>query len=244
MTSKLMRVLVVLACGIAAVGLDRALVITGHAESDTPSALDGSVETVRRLAAMAVPLRSYRARRTLEATARGGAVHASLSAWTTLDPEGRFHFDVIDEEGSSLIRKRVLRAALDAEQRLIGTGESTRGAISEANYTFSALAPLDDGTTRIAMVPRRRDTLLLDGALFVSPGTYELQRVEGRLAQRPSFWTRSVNIVREYEIIDGVRVPVRMRSIANVLVVGRSTFAMTWDYVSINGVPVTPTPIE
>ena len=51
----------------------------------------------------------------------------------------------------------------------------------------------------------------------------------------PSFWTRRVEIVRRYERIAGVRVPVSIESVASVLIAGRSTFKMTYQYETING---------
>jgi hypothetical protein len=62
--------------------------------------------------------------------------------------------------------------------------------------------------------------------------------VEGEPTERPSFWTRHVKIIREYARVGGVRVPVSMRSTADVLVVGASNFSMTYRYTEINGVPV------
>jgi hypothetical protein len=42
-------------------------------------------------------------------------------------------------------------------------------------------------------------------------------------------------VVRRYERKAGVRVPVGIESVAHVLVAGRSTFTMTYDYETING---------
>lgn len=60
-------------------------------------------------------------------------------------------------------------------------------------------------------------------------------RVEGLLSKRPSFWTRKVHVMRRYARIDGVRVPVEMQSSASVLVVGESSFSMTYQYMTVNG---------
>jgi hypothetical protein len=60
-------------------------------------------------------------------------------------------------------------------------------------------------------------------------------RVEGRLSENPSWWTRRVDVVRRYERIGGVRVPVEMTSTADVRIAGMSTFAMRYDYTAING---------
>jgi hypothetical protein len=58
------------------------------------------------------------------------------------------------------------------------------------------------------------------------------------LVKRPSFWTRRVQIVRDYGRIGGVRVPLATGSTADILFAGQSTFSMTYEYESINGVPV------
>jgi hypothetical protein len=74
--------------------------------------------------------------------------------------------------------------------------------------------------------------------VFLTGDTADLVRVEGEPSERPSFWTRHVHIVREYARVGGVRVPVAMHSTADVLIVGSSTFSMTYQYSDINGSPV------
>ena len=60
-------------------------------------------------------------------------------------------------------------------------------------------------------------------------------QVEGTLVKRPSFWTRRVDVVRRYARVSGVRVPIEMRSTADVLIAGKSTFTMSYNYEMING---------
>ena len=48
------------------------------------------------------PLLAYRARRHLQASSRGGKLKAQLDAWTTLQPDGTFSFEVLQESGSKL----------------------------------------------------------------------------------------------------------------------------------------------
>ena len=180
------------------------------------------------------PLLTYRARRHLEAVTRGGRMRAELDAWTTLE-DGRFTFEVIAESGSSLIRHRVLWAALDAEQRSQTAAIRDQAALTEANYEFFALNATPDRRLKLDVKPRRRHVMLVEGALYFDEESADLVRIEGELSKRPSFWTRRVHIVREYQRIDGVHVPVAMHSTADVLVSGESTFSMTYDYAEING---------
>jgi hypothetical protein len=72
----------------------------------------------------------------------------------------------------------------------------------------------------------------VDGAVFLTRDT-DLVRVEGTLARSPSWWTRSVRVVRRYARICGVRVPVEMWSDADVRLAGHSTFSMSYVYEQV-----------
>src|SRR5947207_406009 len=56
----------------------------------------------------AQPLISYRAFRHLSASTLGGKMTASMDAWTSLDPQRGFTFDIVKMDGSSVIQKHVL----------------------------------------------------------------------------------------------------------------------------------------
>ena len=84
--------------------------------------------------------------------------------------------------------------------------------------------------------------MLIDGAMTLARDSGELLSIEGRLVKSPSFWTRQVHVTRRYARIAGIRVPVAMESRAKVLVMGASTFDMSYRYLSINGAPVAGQP--
>ena len=78
--------------------------------------------------------------------------------------------------------------------------------------------------------------MLVDGTLFLQPTDGNLVRFEGRLAKSPSFWVKNVDIVRKYERIAGVVVPVALESKAQVrLLGGAATLRMTYSYSEIDG---------
>lgn len=199
----------------------------------------------RFLDAVDTPLVSYRAIRRLEAASRNGKMKASLTARTTLDPERGFQFEVLEETGSGLIRSKVLHAALEAERRARNSGELARGALSRTNYEFGQAEAAELGFVRVGIKPRRSDTMLVVGSILLTDDNADLVSIEGRLVKRPSFWTRRVDVVRRYARIAGVRVPVSMESKAEVLIAGRSTFSMQYEYEAINevaGLDVSPMP--
>ncbi len=193
----------------------------------------------RFLAADDKPLVSYRAFRHLSASTRGGKMSASLDAWTSLDPQQGFTFEIVRMDGSSIIQKHVLLKALDAEQDAVqSVSNKSQSALTPANYEFLEISPLSPGMMRVNVKPRRSHVMLINGHLVIESESADLVSVEGELSKRPSFWTRRVHIVREYARIGGVHVPVSMKSTADVLVVGTSSFSMDYKYSEINGKPI------
>ena len=193
----------------------------------------------RFLAADEQPLVSYRAFRHLTASTRGGKMTASIDAMTSLDPHHGFTYEIQKAEGSSIIQTKVLIKALDAEKDAQQSETSkAQSALTPENYEFLEVSPMSNRQVRIDVRPRRKHVMLINGHLVVESDSADLVRIEGELAQRPSFWTRRVHVVREYDRIGGVHVPISMKSDADVLIVGSSSFSMDYKYSEINGKPI------
>jgi hypothetical protein len=138
----------------------------------------------------------------------------------------------------------VLLPALRSEAEMWRSGEPGRHALTRDNYEFVAATTGVEGAggdaVRVPIRPLRKHILLVDGALFLAPQDGDLLRVEGRLSKSPSFWVSRVDVVRRYARIAGVRVPVALESVAHVRLAGRSEMQITYEYSSINGLPVVP----
>jgi hypothetical protein len=207
--------------------------VTGEEKAASPATPMPEL-VARFLAGTGEPLLGYRAVRRLEARSGKMNLEGWLVVRTVLDPERGFEYEVLEEGGSPRVRNRVLHAALEAEQRTNKAGTWYRAAFTPDNYEF-AVEPGTGPHETLKVTPRRRDTVLIVGRLFVSPEDADLKRVEGVLSKTPSFWTRQVGMVRHYGRIDGVRVPLVIESLAMVKILGPSEFRMTFDYESING---------
>jgi hypothetical protein len=194
----------------------------------------------RFLARVDEPPVEYRALRHLEANNPHFHQSATMDVWTEYDNANGFRYQVVSEGGSGYIRKKVFLAALDGEQRMWTNHEPQRASFSHENYTFQDGAAAADGLASLLVAPRRKDVLLVEGSLFILPKEGDLVRIEGKLSKNPSFWTRRVDVVRRYARMAGVRVPVSFESVATVLIAGRSTFRMTYDYEVINGQRMKP----
>lgn len=206
--------------------------------SSSVAAATATADPVQRfLARTDEPLTRYRARRTLRARNERFNKEGWITVYTELDPTAGFTYRVIEEGGSSYIRNKVLRKALDGEGEAIAAGDTSRSALSATNYQFSVTGA-DGPNTRVRITPLRKERFLVDGTITITADSSDLVQVEGRLARNPSFWTNRVDVVRRYGRIDGVRVPLSVESTANVKIAGTSAFSMTYEYESINGRPV------
>jgi hypothetical protein len=177
----------------------------------------------------------YRALRRLEAENLKFKQSAWMVAWTEFDRVNGLRYQIVDEGGSGYIRSKVLRAALEGEQKIWANHEPQKASFTNENYLFDEAATAVEGLAALGVKPRRKDVLLVEGSIFVHPADGELTRIEGKLSKTPSFWTRRVDVVRRYERKAGVRVPMSIESVAQVLIAGRSTFKMTYEYQTING---------
>jgi hypothetical protein len=186
----------------------------------------------------------YRGSRYLEARNERLNLDGWMAVATELG-EGGFHYRVLREGGSEMIRRRVFRSILDNEEQLFATQDAERASFNEVNYDFNAVnydltspEPAEPGIVKLFARPKRRDVTLIDGAVYVTDTDADLIRAEGRLAKNPSFWTKRVDVVKQYGRIGGRRVPVRVDSTAQMRLAGTSTLTMTYDYEMINGVTV------
>jgi hypothetical protein len=182
------------------------------------------------------PLSQYRAFRRMHVRSDYFDQEAWLDAWTELDG-GEFRYTVVSERGSDYIRNKVLRAVLKREQELVADGECRRSQLTAENYDFQEPTS-GDGEQYVRLKPKRKDVLLVDGRMVLSPDGTELLRVEGRLSKNPSFWTSLVSIIRHYARLDGVRVPIATESTAKLRFAGLSHLDVRYDYETINRHPV------
>jgi hypothetical protein len=208
-----------------------ALVTTAGAAGPDPAD-----QSVKQFLAQDRTQPTYQAARRLEA--RNGQLSAWMEAVTAYSQSAGFRYQITGEGGSDSIRNKVLRAVLEGEREIIALGESARSALARENYTFQPNGIGADGLANIQLTPRRKERALLLGTMLLRPTGGDLVRLEGRLAKSPSFWVKNVDIVRIYERINGVVMPVRLESRAQVRFLGEATLRMTYRYSEIDGRPV------
>jgi hypothetical protein len=208
-----------------------------------PSSTQATFEPVlqRFLSRADEPLTTYRATRRLEGRNERFNVSGWMEIATELTPAG-FHYRVTDEGGSDLIRGRVFRRMLENEEAIFANGDAGRSSFTTTNYDLTPADASEPGLVKLFARPKRKDVTLIDGAVYITDTDADLVRVEGQLAKSPSFWTRRVEVVRQYARVAGLRVPVRVESTAQIRFAGTSTMTMTYAYEMINGVNISSSP--
>jgi hypothetical protein len=204
-----------------------------------PAPAPGALEPVlhRFLTRADEPLVTYRGTRRLEGRNERFNAFGWMEIAAELTADG-FHYRVIKEGGSDVIRHRVFQSMLENEQQIFANGDEARSSFTVSNYDLTPADDSEPGLVKLFAHPKRKDITLIDGAVYITDTDADLVRVEGRLARNPSFWTRRVDVVKQYARVGGLRVPVRVESTAQIRLAGASTMTMTYDYEMINGVNV------
>ncbi len=157
--------------------------------------------------------------------AAGGKHHAEMLVAVSCASDGSEDFNVLSEEGSGWIRGHIFRRLLNEETEASrrGTRDSTR--ITPENYDFQIIGQgtLDTGPTYVlAIAPRTENKYLIDGKIWVDAKDFSIVRIEGQPARNPSFWVRSVNIVRTYQKVGRFWFAASTDTISHIRILGRS----------------------
>ena len=153
---------------------------------------------------------TYRALRHLEARNDQFEKSAWMDVWTEADARLP-----LSDRRRRRIRLHPLegvpRRARDRAQMWCA-GEPDEGALTPDELCLRGSRRAARRLASLAVKPRRKDMLLVNGTIFLDPTMASWCGIEGRLSKTPSFWTRRVEIVRCYQRIAGIRDAGRARN--------------------------------
>jgi hypothetical protein len=131
-------------------------------------------------------------------------------------------FAVLKVSGSEDIHRRIFKQLLEGEAKLSRL-PAAEVALSNGNYS-AELSGTELYKGRRCYVlrirPRRRSKYLLDGRAWIDVVTHALMKMEGRPTASLSIWVGKPLIIREFEQLGSIWVPVRSRSVASSLFLG------------------------
>jgi hypothetical protein len=168
-------------------------------------------------------------------------IRAQMLVRVDCDRNGMEHFEVLSQDGSKSANERVLREILATESDSSHPDKRPKSGISPDNYTFRMIGSSSlDGRTSyvIEVIPKRQDLLLFRGRIWVDAEDYALARVEGELAKSPSFWTRKVNSVQQYQKRGPFWFPVSTTSVTDARMFGATDVNIRYfDYKPVLAAP-------
>lgn len=167
-------------------------------------------------------------------TMRGGSVEMDIDAsLPKLQRQGKLHalknitklgkitFHVLGFTGDNTVKTEVIARYLKAE--IDASQSSSDVALTPENYKFKYKG-LEDFNGRPAYVmrvnPRQKKVGLFKGELWLDAETYMPVKESGSFVKAPSMFLKKMQFVREYELQDGVSVPQRLESKAEVRFIG------------------------
>jgi hypothetical protein len=148
---------------------------------------------------------------------------SQVTADVAFDPPGSKRYAIQQANGTGLGEKLV-RRMLDSEAEI--ARDYGAADISPHNYDFRLVREEDHSGRRcyvLELLPKRKDSNLLRGQIWVDAGTYLLHRSEGAPAKSPSWWLRDVRMEFVYGDVYGMWLQTASEITANVRIVGQHT---------------------
>jgi len=160
--------------------------------------------------------------------------------WAVMEVEMHFYspnqveFRVLNQSGSGFLAKRVFGWMMKGEKEALTAENKRRSALTPANYEFVLLGQETLAGQRaylIGLKPKREDTYLFAGRVWIDATEFAIIRAEGQLIKRPSLWTREIKFVRAYRRVGHFWLPDRLETRVEVLLFGTTTVVIeTGDY--------------
>ena len=156
---------------------------------------------------------------------------AEMLVRMTCRRDGSKQFETISATGWGGAQKHVFPRLLEAETEASQPGLRDRSRIIPANYVFEMVgSELLDGRPVyvIAITPKTPNKYLMEGRIWIDADEYAIVRIEGKPAKNPSFWTKSIHFVHNYEKRGSFWFPVSDRSVTDARIFGST--AVTIEY--------------
>jgi hypothetical protein len=159
---------------------------------------------------------------------------AELSVQMTYQYPGHKVFQVVGESGPSIIRQRVLRRMLEAEEEASRDDIREDVRINPLNYDFH-LQGVQTQQGRPAYVlevnPKAANKFSIRGKIWVDREDFAIVRVEAAPAQNPSALIRNTHVVQQYAKFGRFWFPQSNQSETDSFVFGRTLVTIdSWDY--------------
>ena len=188
-------------------------------------------QVVERLVGMnlrrAQALHSYHSTRTYRAEYRGflSTTNAEMAVDVDYRAPGTKQFTVRSSTGSKLIRDKVFKKLLEAEEDALSADAQQSAAINGENYDFKMVGYESTALRSMYVLvvePRTKSRFLFRGRVWVDANDFAVVRLEAEPVRNPSFWTKNSKIEQTYQKVGNFWLPQRNHSISSIRIGGRA----------------------
>lgn len=157
-----------------------------------------------------------------------------LSALRLVSHLGKISYVVRSFAGDDTIKKDVIARYLSAETQAQPGNQQI--AITPANYKFKYKGLVERGERRVhvlQLTPRKKRVGLFKGELWLDPETYMPLRETGQFVKNPSIFLKKVRFVRDYEIQNGIAIPLGIASTVETRLVGKAEIRISYRNIQL-----------
>jgi hypothetical protein len=150
-----------------------------------------------------------------------------MTVKTTYKKETGKSYAIVAQSGSEIIRKLVLGAILDNEQRINQPGIREGSWLTSANYETN-LKP--GGTQRLDgreclvldISPKRKTPYLIQGTIWVDAKDYLIVQLQGTASKSSSVFTGATHVFRQYTTVNGFSMATHARATSDSFLFGQT----------------------
>jgi hypothetical protein len=196
-----------------------------------------------------------RANQTQEEKLRGVAMNVEIEASVPiLNRKGKFNalrqisklgqitYRAITFQGDNTIKNDVIARYLQAEKE--SADKNLNLGRTPQNYKFKYYGKVGSGDWTLhlfELTPKEKKPGLFQGWLWIHARTGLPVREQGEFVKNPSIFLKRVEFVRDYEIRNGVAVPVKIDSQITTRIAGKAELSVR--YSDVKEAPDTPEPV-
>lgn len=161
-----------------------------------------------------------------------------LHALRRVSKLGKVTYEVVSFIGDNMVKKDVIARYIAAEVKSTEDANSQSIAINEENYKFKYRGMYGVGDWRLHLFelnPRKKRIGLFRGWLWIEATSALPVRESGRFVKNPSVFLKRIEFLRDYEMRDGVSVPVRIESTIKTRLVGPAELNIQFGEIFPNG---------
>lgn len=147
--------------------------------------------------------------------------HGKLHALKNITKLGKITFHVLGFTGDNTVKTEVIARYLKAE--IDASQGGTAMSVTRENYKFKYKGEADwNGHTAYVLhvTPRQKKVGLFKGELWLDAETFMPVRESGKFVKTPSIFLKKMEFVQDFELQNGVSMPQRLQSKADVRFVG------------------------